>query len=332
MLFLAADLFADVVKTAAEKYDGRIESMSPSTVEVVVANSSEKIPVNEIESIDFTQCPTTLTSALRLMDAGRFSDAEKELEKVKTAQIERSEVLQEYEFCKAMCAARLALEGKGEIADAGRLMAAFDSSYPKSYRHYEACETLGELLLAIGQYAKAREYYERVGKAPWPDYKMRATVAVGEILLYDKKFDDALKLFETVQKTSAQGEQAVAYQNAAAIGKARCLIESGKAKEAVDAIDAIIAKAAADDASVLAKAYTAKGIALQKLGKPQEAIFAFLRVETLYPSQREPRAESLFHLVGLWQELKRPDRMAEAQRILTSQYGSSPWCKQIEGK
>ena len=90
---------------------------------------------------------------------------------------------QDVEFYKALCSAKLALGGSMKIVDAGRMVKSFADANPKSYHYLEASETVGDLLVALGQYPQAAEYYARLENAPWPDYKMRAGVASGRALL-----------------------------------------------------------------------------------------------------------------------------------------------------
>ncbi len=115
----------------------------------------------------------------------------------------------------------------------------------------------------------------------------------------------------------------------AGLGKARCQMEKGETDAAIQAADAAIGDADPEDAEVLAAAYNLKGIALARAGKKQEALFALLRVDTLYSEAREAHAEALYHLVPLWKELKRPDRAQEAQNTLGSQYKETHWYKSL---
>ena len=79
--------------------------------------------------------------------------------------------------------AKLALNGEGEIAVAGRQMIGFTKKHPTSYHYFEACETVGDLLVAARSYGPATEYYNRLRtEAPWPDYRLRASVAIGRAL------------------------------------------------------------------------------------------------------------------------------------------------------
>lgn len=321
----------DVVNTAKRKLTGTVSRATATDVTVSVGSVSESVPVNEIESITFKDEPAGLVKVRGEIAAGRYEQALAAIEKIELADSARAEVKQDMEFYKAMAAARLALEGQREIAAAGKDLAAFASAYPDSYHHFEASAVVGDLLLAVGQFAKAREYYERLSaKAPWPDYKMRSAVAVGRAWLAEGKADAALKSFEAALAANATGPRADAYRRAAAAGKARCLAEANQPQEAIRLADDVIAQADPADVELLAEAYNAKGIALRRAGKLQEALFALLHVDTLYADARQAHAVALVHLVQLWKEVKRPDRAVEAQRALESLYKESPWLKALK--
>ncbi len=320
----------DVVNAGKRKIPGTVSRITATEVTVSVGTFSESVPANQIDSITFKDEPAGLAKVRGEIAAGRYEQALAAIEKIELPESARAEVKRDVEFYKALAAARLALEGQGEIAAAGKDMAAFASAYTDSYHHFEASAVVGDLLLAAGQFAKAREYYERLSaRVPWADYKARAAVGVGRAWLAEGKADAALKSFEAAL-AAASLSQAAAYRSAATVGKARCLAETNQPQEAIRLADGVIAQADPADVELLAEAYNAKGIALRKAGKPQEALFALLHVDTLYADARQAHAVALVHLVPLWKELKRPDRAVEAQRALDRLYTDSPWLKALK--
>jgi tetratricopeptide (TPR) repeat protein len=319
----------DIVKTARSQYKGKVVQMTSLDVTIATAASNEKVPVNQIQSIDFDGEPAPLRKARSAIASGRYEEAEAALETVTADEIARAEIKQDVEFYTALAASRLALSGKMEISEAGKLMADFVNKYPQNYHYLEANEMVGDLLVANMQYGPSRKYYDRVAQAPWPDYKMRAAVAAGNVQLAENKPQEALKSFEGVLQMKAGDELARAQHLAATLGRARCLAETKQTDEAVKIANEVIAKADPDDTLLLARAYNALGVALKKAGRTQEALFAFLHVDTLYSSEGDAHAEALYHLVQVWQDLKKFDRAQEAQRILEDQYKESRWCKAL---
>jgi len=329
-LFVNAAWAADAVRTDKGKVDGQVSAMSPTEVTVSEGGSSRKVPVNRIEWITFEEDPALVRGARESVAKGRYEEAFKALENVKIEDIQRAEIKQDIEFYSALASAKLALEGKLEIPEAGKRMAAFVAAHPESYHYFQACETVGDLLAALGQFAKAREYYERVGKAPWPEYKLRASAAMGQILLAEKKPAEAMKFFQHVLDASPEGDQAAPQRSVAMLGKARCFLEAGKPDEAIKLAGDVLAKADADDADVLGRAYLVLGLAERKAGRNQEAMFALLRVDTMYASNRDTHAEALANLVPVFTALKKGDRAKEAKDVLEAQYGDTRFAQPAE--
>lgn len=321
---------ADVVKTRDSKVEGMVTATSPTEVTVSQNGTTKAVPVNEIEWITFDEEPTPLQRARTDVSRGQFEAALKAVDTIKLDEVARDEIKQDIEFLSAISTARLALQGEVEFSEAEKLLTAFLSAHPKSYHQLEASEVLGELLMAAGQFAKARECYERVGKAPWPEYKLRAAVAVGQILLAEKKPQEAMKFFQYVLDSKAEDDQAAAQRSVAALGKARCLADASKPDEAIKIAEEVIAKADAEDAELLGRAYLVLGIAQRKAGRSQDALYALLHVDAMYSVNRETHAEALYHLVGVWSEVKKPGRSDEARRTLAEEFGDTRWAEAIK--
>jgi tetratricopeptide (TPR) repeat protein len=322
----------DIVKTKDSKVQGKVTAVSPTEVTVSQGGTEKKVPVNKIESISYEEDSTFIRRGREAAVAKRYEEAYRALENVKIDEIERPELKQDVEYYSALSAAKLALSGKAEIPEAGKQMRQFLAAYPQSCHYFEANEVVGDLLVALDQFAKAREYYERVGKAPWPEYKLRAAAAMGKVLLAEDKPAEALKFFQHVLDANAASDSATAQRSAAALGKARCLAETDKHAEAIKVAEAIIAEADAEDAEdadLLGRAYLVLGIAFEKAGRLQDAQYALLHVDAMYASVRDVHAESLFRLARVWTALKKPDRALEARRTLADQYGDTRWGREL---
>lgn len=317
----------DQVTTTSKAISGNVKSVG--RYEVVVVDPStipQKIPVNEIVTIYFDDEPNMMETARGHLIEGRYRDASGALDKVKVEDLDRPELEQDLDFYKALCAARLALGGTGTIKEAGSSMAKFAVDNPNSYHYLEACEVVGDLLVAMGLYANAEKYYAQVETAPWPDYKMRANVAIGRTRLAQGKTAEARQAFQSVLDMNATGELAKAQELAAEVGLARCMAVADP-EQAIQAVDAILAKADPEDVGLHARAYNTKGTALRKAGRAKEALLAFLHVDVLYFAVPEAHAEALANLADLWNELHKTERAVRARGILEEQYGNSPWAK-----
>ena len=323
-LFLAAAAGAlDTVKTISSSITGRVLQMSALEVTAEQAGVSKQVPVNEIEVIFYDSEPTLLKTARAAVAAGRYEDAIAALEKIDPSSFDRAEIAQDIEFYKAMAAARIALAGGGDVKQAGRQMANFVTKNSGNYHYLEACELVGDLLVADQNYAAAETFYGYLAKAPWPEYKMRAGVAIGRAQLAGGKPQEALQSFEVALAIEAPAA-AEGYRLAATLGKARCQAEAGQADEAIKLIQGVIDRANPEDSRLQAEAWNALGVAYRKAGRAQDALLAFLHVDVLYFSSPPQHVEALRNLNELWMQVQKPERAADVARTLRERYNVSP--------
>jgi tetratricopeptide (TPR) repeat protein len=323
----------DTIKTTGRKLSGHIKGMDSTKIDFEQGASGglvQEVPVNEVLTVYYEAEPAELTAAKNHVLAGRYSEALAALERIKEEPVRR-EMQQDIAFYKASCSAKLALGGSLKITDAGRMMRAFADANPKSYHYFEASETVGDLLVALGQYAQAAEYYARLDGAPWPDYKMRAGVAAGRALLSQGKAREAAAAFDKVRTIEADGDPAQAQRTAASLGKASALVALKKPDEAVKIVEDILQKGDPEDAPLMARAYNVLGTAQRAAGRTKEALLAFLHVDILYSSVPDAHAEALANLAQLWEQVHKTDRATRARQALEEQYKDSPWAKRKQG-
>jgi tetratricopeptide (TPR) repeat protein len=318
---------ADSIKTIKSTMLGQVVSMDP--VQVVLrgmGDVTKEVPVNEIQTIFFDSDPAELKIAKTHALGARYADAQAALERNKD-NTGRPEIEQDIEFYKALCAAKLALAGSGKIAEAGRMMKSFADTNTKSYHYFEASEIVGDLLVAVRQYAQAADYYARLEKAPWPDYQMRAGVAAGRALLAQGKIAEAQTTFERVITTDAEGDLAQSQRLAARLGKASGLVAAKKPDEGIQLVEDVLKTADIGDVPLMARAYNVLGTAHRQAGRTKDALLAFLHVDVLYPSQPDTHAEALANLVDLWEQTHKTERANAARKTLDEDYKDSPWSK-----
>ena len=329
-LVICGSTFAsDSIKLADGKtVSGKITDMSSRQVTLKSKSKTMPVPVNEIVSIAFDGAPNSFNRARIAAHNGRYEDALKALDKIKPDEISRDLIKQDVAFYKAMCAARLALAGGGEVREAGKQMNDFVRSYPKNYHWLKANELVGDLLVATKSFSHAAGYYDELAKAPWPDYQIRAQVAIGTAKLAEGKTQEASKAFESVLAAKAPGKAAENQKLYARLGKARCLAEEKKTDEAVKLVQEIILTGDPEESRLMAKAYNALGTALRKSGKANDALLAFLHVDVLYYTSPEEHAEALANLAELWNEVHKPRRAVQARQTLEKRYKNSRWATQ----
>ena len=322
----------DSIKTKTGGILCKIVVSSPVKVSIEQGANSEskEIPVNQIDVIYYSEEPASLKNAKNNILAGHDEEALNMLAHLKTDLISRKEVREDIEFYTALSSAHLAIGGTGKIADAGRLMTAFIKNSPESYHYFQACEVVGDLLAANRSFAQAEEYYAKVAKAPWPDYQMRAGVAMGHALLANGKNSEAMEAFEKVLANSADDPLSQAQHRSAILGKSAVLVAMKKNDEAIALVNSFLNSTDPEDAAGMARAYNVLGTALRQQGKTKEAVLAFLHVDLLYPTPPDAHAEALYNLARLWDDLHKTDRAARARQVLEQQYRNSPWAEKAE--
>jgi tetratricopeptide (TPR) repeat protein len=323
---------ADRVKLARSSEGGEVSDMTP--LEVTLnrgAPGGKKIAVNQIKSILFDGEPPELAQARVNVANGAYAKAQQLLDKIDANQVKRDFIKQDVEFFQAFSAAKLALGGEGEIVEAGRRLNTFVRSYPNNYHYLEASEIMGDLLMISGRFENAQKQYAELAKAPWPDYKMRAAVAIGRSLQAQNKHAEAIQQFDSaLAVTDDGGADAQNQKQAATLGKAVSLAETAKLDEAVSIIEKIIENADPQQKDLQARAYNALGSCYEKGKKDKDALLAFLHVDVLYNTVPDAHAEALAHLVPLWKAVGQEERSREAREQLLQKYAGSRWAKQLQ--
>lgn len=326
LLLAATSLAVDRVKlTTGGQQTGDVTGSTATELTLEIGATKKQLPVNELESIQFEGEPTGLTQARLAIDSGRYAEAAAQLAKVPQGDLKRPILNQEVQFYQALTAARLALGGSGSIQDAGKRMLAFEKANPTSFHYFDACEALGDLLVAMGNFPVAETYYTKIATAPWPEYKLKAAALTGRALVGQKKYDQAIARFDQVLAADLQGSQVSAQKIAATLGKAEALSGAGKSQEAVALVDEVIAKTGPDEDELLARAYNVKGASLQAAGQVKPAIVAYLHVDLLYPRFPAIHAEALGHLAELFAADNKTQRAAQARSTLKQKYPQSAW-------
>ncbi len=309
---------------------GTISNMTATEVTLdMAAGQKKQINVSDIDTIVYDSEPAELKLARSEIANGNIEGALKSLEKIDPAKVSRAEVKQDLQFYKALCHARLALGGSGDVPKAGSEMRAFVKDNPTNYHFLPATEMLGDLFAAINRPELALEQYSTIERAPWPEYKMRGGVAKGRILVLQKKYPEALATFDNVLKLAgdAQGP-AASLRLAAQLGKSTCLAATGQADAAIEQVQAVIDQADPEDMDLNARAYVTLGNCYrQKQGATMDALYAYLHVDLLFGGNREAHAEALSNLARLWNELGKPERALQATQLLKERYASSSWAK-----
>jgi len=304
---------------------GFVSEMGRDQVTLDMSGISRQFEANEIVRITLRDEPAELNAARTSVLQRNYNQALNDLKKVDGQKIEREFVRQDIDYYKALCQCRLAMSEGGDKTAATTAMLNFVKSAPQSYHFYDAAEVLGDLAMASGKWADAARYYGPISNAKWPDYQMRANIAIGRALCGERKFDEALDRFKAVMGSDLATAEATRQKNLANVGRAVCLAETGKAEEAATALHDLIDKNDSQDGVLFARAHNALGRCYIKLNKPNNAVTALLHTDLLYSNEADTHAEALYYLSKLWSDINKPDRAVAARSTLRERYAGSIW-------
>jgi tetratricopeptide (TPR) repeat protein len=334
-LFLAAGLapaaygqFDQIYLSKGTPSRGTVTAMGKDQVTLDMSGVSRPFQVNEIVRISYADEPNELTNARNAVLQRNWKQALAELQKLDGQTDFRDLVKQDIDYYKALSLARSAMSEGGDKNAAAAAMLGFARSAPNNYHFYDAAEVLGDLALASGKYADAAKYYNSLTGAPWGDVQMRANNAVGNALIAQKDFPQALERYEAVLGTDLNTAEAAQQKLFATIGKAHCLGESGKADEGIAMLQDVIAKNDPQDSVLFGRAYNALGNCYLKANKPKEALQAFLHTDVLFYADSNAHAEALYRLSKLWNDVNKADRAVAARNTLRERYAGSVWASQ----
>jgi len=316
--------------TSEKAYFGKIVSMTATVINFEPQRTGPtEISANEITRIIFENSPDSLLAAQKAILDGDYEKAIEVLKK-ETTEGKRREVAEEIAFCRAYSTAQLAISGAADPIEASKQMFAFITNSTNSFHYLKACELMGDICVTLGKFADAQKYYAKLGQAPWPDYKIRAQVALGRSYLSQNNATAADNAYDEALNIDTPGELADAQRTAARIGKARCMILAGKTDMALRSLNQILDQTEEKQTEINAMAYNALGTALRKAGKPKEAILAFLHVHLAYYTQSDLDAEAVANLEKLFTETHKPNHSRDMREILDEKYKNSRWAKGVK--
>ncbi len=322
-LSLAAPLLADTLTTVPDatgkvrKLGGSVTEESPA--EVVIGTN--KVPVPEVESVDYNGSPPALTVAEQNERGGKFPEALAKYQEAVDAAAEKPFIAQ------AIQMRRLDLLAATNPTEAIKGLDAFTRSNPKSRHRGPALLLLIRLSLEARDYAHAETAATALKDVPWA--KERAEVAKGRILTARGKAAEAVALLKPITGTVAADTPA---GRDARLALAEALAADKNFPEAEAAAREVIQAAQPEDALAQAPAYNTLGDVLRAAGRPKDALFAFLHTDLLYARNKDEHPRALAAIAQISRAMNRADRATEAVDRLKQDYPTSPWVAVAQGK
>jgi tetratricopeptide (TPR) repeat protein len=304
---------------------GKITKVTPAEVSIEVRGKEQKFATNDISKITFNDEPKGLERGREQVLLKQYDQALEELKKLTPAGIENPLIVQDIEFYRWYCEGKLGLAGSGDKQAAMKGLLALATRNSSTHHLYELSEMLGELSLAINQPEKAISFFNMLLRAPSAETKASGVYRLGTVELELNKIAEAKERFSQLGSAPSNTPEMIRIKILAEIGLAICENQEGKSQEALEKLNGMIQKYDSTDQALFARLNNAKGACYSKMNKPDRALLSYLQTDLLFFTDPETHAEALYNLKALWPTQGKPDRAADAQARLVSQYASSRW-------
>ncbi len=308
---------------------GTITAVSPTRITLQATAAALEFDTKDVQRVVFEGEPNELRTGRDRALAGQYRDALEELRRIDPATIDNDVIRQDIDYYTAYALTRLAMEAGGDRKEAHTALLNFVRQNPNTYHFFPAAELLGDLSYAMGDFEGALRYYAALGRAPWPEYRMKASVLQARSQLAAEQYEQALAGFEQVLASGVNTPEALLQKQYATVGKAVSLAATGQAEEGLKMLQDLIAKGDPNDAELMGLAYNALGACHARAGETKQALLAYLHTDILYFSNSAAHAEALYHLSRLWAEVDQSDRAVRARSLLQSRYAGSRWASML---
>lgn len=212
------------------------------------------------------------------------------------------------QFKVAKILARQADDDPAKADAAASALKKFKTDHPNAWQIGACTDLLARLLIAKKDYEGAQKAYQELEATPnlAPAARQEANLKAAGVMVKAGKYAEAEKrLRELAKDIPAASPEGVRLQ----LTLAECEAASGKADEGVKRLTAVLDQIT--DPDMKAAAYNALGDCHRAAQRPKDALWAYLWVDVIYNQNRQEHARALYHLVGLFQELKDEKRTKE---------------------
>lgn len=299
---------------------GTVTESSKGGVKLKTGANTKDYLSGDIRKILFQGDPAELTKGREFALDGQYQQALGQLKGIGVQGLSREVIKADVKFYTVWCEARLALEGRGDKKAAVTAALAFAKDHSESWHFYDVAKLLGDLALALKDYARATTYYSSLRGAPSPETKIESVYLLGIVKLAQGDAAGAQAEFEKVIKLQVATVGAARLQTLAKAGKAVALAKSGKGSEGLKLVDTLIAELNPTDVEMAARIYNAQGASYEATEDREGAILAYLHTHLMFSSQPDAHAEALSRLVELWPQVGKPERANEARQELQERY------------
>ena len=317
--YTAESFCADVVRRkSGAALTGEIKEVAPQGVVIEVKSKKQTIDAFDIETINFAGQSALLTRAKKNFIDGKYEDVVEAAADLAKDPPKKQSIAADLEYLPAAAAGMLALSGRSEPGPAKTKLGEFVASHGKSYQYLPAVNMLAELAMLDGDFDAAGKQYEILAKGKSVEGQRKGLMGVARVYLQQGKSNEARSAAErlTALGGNAESSRGVELQ----LILAACDAAEGKTEQAVTSLLSVVKALPTDQMLLRAQTYNTLGYCYEKENRLEEAALAYLHTDLVYFQDAREHAKALKQLIAIWEKLNRPDRVAEARRILQERY------------
>jgi tetratricopeptide (TPR) repeat protein len=179
-----------------------------------------------------------------------------------------------------------------------------------------ALQMLAQMQGDLGDLEAQRKTYEALAEVPGlsPELKVTSLLSASGVLMKTEKFAEARAklqgVLELLPENNPQRSKVQVYLT-------QCQILSGsdaEAKQAEQQLKTLLA--GTDDKALKALAHNTLGDYYTKLKRDEDAFWEYLRVDTMYPDDKDEHARAMYHLSRLFREADKIRNSERAEQYL----------------
>ncbi len=306
---------------------GKIIEKTRDRVVIEVRGNNQNFNTIDIARIIYDGEPQSLSRTRDLTNQGQYDQAVEEYKKIVPGSLTTDDMKQDHQYYRGYLAGALSLRGKGDPANAAKLLAAWAKDNKNAPQFYAAMEQLGHLELVLGHGDVAAKYFGTLSGAPFPELQLKGNYYQGKAQLSQKLTAEAKAKFQAVIAANLADAPSLRLQKLAKVSVVKCDAADGKVDEAIAALEKMVDENDSNDGEIFADIYNSMGSILTTASRNEEAILAYLKTYLLYQSQPDSHAEALYYLSQLWPKVGENARATEYKARLTKLYPTSTWAK-----
>ena len=300
-------------------------------------STTQKVNADDVERLEFTSEPSGLSRGRGALSQGDWAAAVSAFRSARSLPDQRHKANAMYLL--ALAQLRWGEQEDSHLGDASTAAEEFISLFSASKDFFlpHAHQVLSESLMRQGKFSEGERALENLANGKYGDrWVLGGQLGKGELLLAQGRHADARDLFGSVGNNSAVAND-VSFRNRAWLGYAACQLGQKQYPAAIETVRKNIIDSRQRGApridGDLARAWIVWGRAEEASAgsdqkKLQWAAIRFLRAAVIATGgDGEALAESLYRAKELWKKLGESDRAEEMGQRLAQLCPNSPWNK-----